>query len=162
MPSFLYSKEHDAYIKQCSCCEIVFVGAPTQEASEEIFLKYFVPSNGKAQTADGLQSRCWICNSHRRRELGITRQVLEDMMKAQDGKCSICTKDISIERNAPTNIHAHVDHDETTQQVRGLLCGDCNRGIGLLKHGIGNLHRAIQYLTRFEIKTSLVIFKGRV
>lgn len=137
------------------------VGAATQLESEEIFLKSFAPSNGKAQTADGLQSRCWICNQAKRRGLGVTIQSLTDMWEAQGGKCSICTKGISIVHNAHSTIHANIDHDEVTQEIRGLLCGDCNRGIGLLRHSVSNLHRAIQYLTRFEIKTSIIKIRSR-
>lgn len=161
MPSFEYNKEYGAYIKRCSCCDTVVVGTPEQVSSEEIFLKHFSPSEGSAQTADGFQSRCWICNSHRRRQLGITIPILRDMMKEQKGQCSICLKDLSIDRNAAPSIHAHVDHDETTGQVRGLLCGDCNRGIGLLKHNTASLHRAIDYLSNFEVKTSVTKIKDR-
>lgn len=39
-----------------------------------------------------------------------------------------------------------VDHCHQTNQVRGLLCGPCNRALGLLKDNIGNLERAIAYL----------------
>lgn len=31
-------------------------------------------------------------------------------------------------------------------KVRGLLCGNCNRAIGLLKDDIKSLERAIEYL----------------
>ena len=161
MPSFEYSKEHSAYVKRCSCCDTIYVGTPTQVESEEVFLKYFAPSNGSAQTADGFQSRCWICNQSKRRQLGITIKILEDMWKEQKGQCGICSKDISIVRNAAPSIHAHVEHDEITNQVRGLLCGDCNRGIGLLRHNIGSLHKAISYLTDFEVRTSVIKIKDR-
>lgn len=146
MPSLEFDFKRKAYIKECSCCGDVIVGASTQDASYEIFLKHFAESNGSAQTADGLQSRCWACNSSKRRQLGITRQVLETMWSKQGGKCAICEKKISIVRNAPTDIHAHVDHDEETGIVRELLCGNCNRGIGLFKHNKNVLFRAAEYV----------------
>jgi hypothetical protein len=33
-----------------------------------------------------------------------------------------------------------------TQKVRGLLCHDCNRAIGLLRESEANMNRAIAYL----------------
>lgn len=42
----------------------------------------------------------------------------------------------------------HVDHDAETGKVRGMLCTNCNRGIGFLKHDTEILARAIKYLDR--------------
>ncbi len=39
-----------------------------------------------------------------------------------------------------------VDHDHTTGEVRGLLCHNCNRAIGLLREDPERLRRAIEYL----------------
>lgn len=40
----------------------------------------------------------------------------------------------------------HADHDHFTGQFRGLLCRDCNMGIGFLKDDPTILRRARQYL----------------
>ena len=39
-----------------------------------------------------------------------------------------------------------VDHCHATGKVRGLLCHNCNRALGLLKDKISVLKNAIQYL----------------
>ena len=39
-----------------------------------------------------------------------------------------------------------IDHDHNTGEIRGLLCHNCNRGIGLLNDNIENLERAVLYL----------------
>lgn len=41
----------------------------------------------------------------------------------------------------------HVDHDHATGMVRGLLCGRCNMGIGLLRDNIGIMKNTILYLS---------------
>ena len=39
-----------------------------------------------------------------------------------------------------------VDHDHKTNKIRGLLCTNCNLGIGNLKENISYLKNAILYL----------------
>ena len=64
------------------------------------------------------------------------------MLAAQDGKCAICGTTSTGNRKA-----FHVDHDHKTGKVRGLLCSNCNTGIGNLRDDIGLLNRAIEYLS---------------
>lgn len=55
-------------------------------------------------------------------------------------KCQICSfKPISV-------MDLHVDHDHKTGRVRGLLCGNCNAGIGMLKEDPDLFRAAIVYL----------------
>ena len=41
-----------------------------------------------------------------------------------------------------------LDHDHSTQKLRGFLCANCNKGIGMLKEDPAILGRAIEYLSR--------------
>ena len=41
-----------------------------------------------------------------------------------------------------------VDHDHKTGKVRGLLCHNCNRALGLLKDSTEYLENCISYLKR--------------
>lgn len=54
----------------------------------------------------------------------------------QGGFCAICQK------NEPV----HVDHDHVTGVVRGILCFNCNRGLGKLGDDVNLLRRALTYL----------------
>lgn len=148
MPAYEYSREHKAFIKQCSCCKEVFVGTDNEDSTIEVLKKHFALSNGSAQTADGFQSRCGGCNSWKRRQLKVDTRLLESMWLAQEGKCAICSKNISILRGANANEHAHVDHDETTGAIRDLLCGNCNRGIGCFHHDVSHLRVAADYVLK--------------
>ncbi len=59
---------------------------------------------------------------------------------SQDGKCAIC-------RIVPSRTMA-VDHCHDTGAIRGLLCSNCNTGIGLLRDNPEILARAIIYLAK--------------
>lgn len=75
-----------------------------------------------------------------RRRYGISIDDYMDILKKQGGKCAICgSKD--FRGKLP-----HIDHDHITGEVRGLLCLNCNAGIGNLKDNSEIIRRALQYL----------------
>lgn len=73
----------------------------------------------------------------RRRLYSMTMDDYEIRVVAQGGRCAIC--------RTPEKLH--VDHDHSTGQVRGLLCNNCNRALGLLRDDPDVLARAVLYLT---------------
>ena len=63
------------------------------------------------------------------------------MLEAQDGVCAICGK--TPQQNIK---RLYVDHDHETGDVRGLLCQQCNIGLGAFRDDKAVLHKAIKYL----------------
>jgi hypothetical protein len=76
------------------------------------------------------------------REYGVTPERFAAMVAAQDGKCAICAK--------PPQGSFHVDHCHETGEVRDLLCGKCNRGLGMYHDDPRLLTRAAWYLDRHK------------
>jgi hypothetical protein len=74
-----------------------------------------------------------------KREFNITIAQYDEMLKNQDGHCAICGNGRGKRRLA-------VDHNHVTGEVRGLLCSNCNVGIGSFKENKETLKRAIGYL----------------
>lgn len=75
------------------------------------------------------------------RAFGISYQEYLTMLEAQGGCCAICGTSDTGKRKAFA-----VDHCHHTGKIRGLLCSNCNTGIGNLRDDIGLLERAIEYL----------------
>jgi len=69
---------------------------------------------------------------------GLTLEDYDAMMERQNGVCAICS--------TRTKGNLHIDHNHQTNEVRGLLCGKCNRAIGLLNDDVSLFTKAITYL----------------
>ena len=65
---------------------------------------------------------------------GLTREHAQEARN--DSECAICG---STER-------LMVDHDHTTGELRGILCGNCNTGLGMFEDSINRMMYAIIYL----------------
>lgn len=74
-----------------------------------------------------------------RRKYGIGLAEREAMWQTQRGQCLICRKDIPLTETA-------IDHNHETGEIRGILCGPCNRGLGMFYDNVEFLESAIKYL----------------
>lgn len=106
---------------------------------------------------DGLHSYCRSCNNARAKKspnykasirkaqlfkfYGITPEDYDSMFAKQQGVCAICGEADDEKRK-----YLCVDHNHTTGVVRGLLCHNCNIGLGKFKDDINLLNKAIWYL----------------
>lgn len=71
----------------------------------------------------------------------ITSTMYDDMLADQNGICAICG-------SVPGKRRLSVDHDHDKHIVRGLLCSECNLGLGTFRDNPIILSRAITYLQR--------------
>lgn len=77
---------------------------------------------------------------------GMTMDDYKGRLESQGGVCAIC-KGPGFKMKDHHNLLLVVDHCHTTGKVRGLLCHNCNRALGLFKDSKGSLGAAIEYLT---------------
>jgi len=82
------------------------------------------------------------------RDHKLTYEQFEEMAKNQNYQCAICNKHIDMVFARGRTFH--VDHCHTTNQIRGLLCMNCNTGLGQFKDDTSVLQNAIDYLTKFK------------
>jgi hypothetical protein len=72
---------------------------------------------------------------------GITLDDKRQMLIQQGGKCAICGNKLSAYGRGSA-----VDHCHDTGNIRGVLCANCNKGLGCFKDDVSRLANAIQYL----------------
>lgn len=73
------------------------------------------------------------------KEYGISEEDYNLMYSKQNGLCAICLQFQEV---------LYVDHSHNTEEIRGLLCRNCNLGIGFFRDNIDTLQRAILYLDK--------------
>ena len=83
-----------------------------------------------------------------RKKYRISQDDYLVMLEKQNYSCGICDKKLvekkdKIGRNL---VSLKVDHDHKTNKVRGLLCNECNLGLGHFKDSVSNLKKAILYI----------------
>ena len=105
----------------------------TREQQREYYSKYHIVHKRQVRNANLI------------RKYGITIQQYDKMFEDQGGCCYICGKPDS---NFAFGLG--VDHDHETVKIRGLLCKNCNQGIGFLQDNIELLRKEIEYLTLFK------------
>jgi recombination endonuclease VII len=74
-----------------------------------------------------------------KKKYGITQADYESLLRKQNGVCAICKCHQRYQSLA-------VDHCHKTKQVRGLLCVQCNRGLGRFFDSPVRLKNAAEYI----------------
>lgn len=136
-------------------------GAPYTEANREYFRAYYqankdrVKARVKAHREVNLESireydrtgrdkvkraRAKV-DRHRLVHYGIGKEQWDALFEKQGRVCAICSAD------SPGWVRGwHTDHCHETGQVRGILCVNCNHGIGKFQDDPERLIRAAKYL----------------
>ena len=68
----------------------------------------------------------------------------KSILQEQNGVCATCKNPNTNGRKDTNNLY--VDHNHETGKVRGLLCSNCNRALGLLGDNTHILQSMIEYL----------------
>lgn len=116
------------------------------QANKERAKAYYQANKDKQRQ----QATQWIAtnpiryrDSQYRKKFGITYDEVQAMREQQGNRCIICGKEFDVSSRHTTYC---VDHCHTEGHVRGLLCGACNKGLGLFKDDPQILANAIKYL----------------
>jgi len=91
--------------------------------------------------------------SHIKMKFNISIEKQEEMLKKQENRCAICStlfkkRTDKLGRVIPTFC---IDHDHETGTVRGLLCKQCNLGLGNFNDSLDVLLKATEYIKKFLV-----------
>jgi len=135
--------------KYCPRCEEV---KPATEFGRNRALKsgltnYCKPCHNSVMRENRIKHHGSIRNYHLKRRYGITEDDFERMLARQGGLCAIC-------RVVPGTF---VDHSHATGQVRGILCFNCNNGLGHFGDNLVLLELAALYLDGEILRPEFVV-----
>ena len=92
-----------------------------------------------------VEGKLFFKNRALKSKYNISLDQYEEMLEKQDHKCIIC----GISEAESIDEILVVDHCHKTNQIRGLLCGLCNKGIGFFKDNPKFCKNAANYLQHF-------------
>ena len=108
---------------------------------------YFEPQAPSQLYCSGECSSLGFTRKYLLKQYGITYEYYMEMYNKYEGKCHICRqRGFKIDKNQKLDLA--VDHCHKTGKVRGMLCHNCNRGLGLFQDNVDYLLTAVDYLER--------------
>ena len=81
------------------------------------------------------------------KDFGITHEQYMELHEKQNGLCGICGQPETVVMYGK-QMDLAVDHDHDTGKVRGLLCSNCNNGLGRFYDNVELLQNAIEYIEK--------------
>ncbi len=90
--------------------------------------------------------RKWAKNYQLTKKYGIDLELFEFILQEQGNCCRICKRK---ESEVPFNNGQpwQVDHNHSTNKFRGIICTECNLGLGKFKDNAATLISAATYLS---------------
>lgn len=126
-------------MKRCpDCDDLLPLESFAKNRNTRDGLTVYCKPHHNARGKQTLQQRGGAKRYHMRRRYGIDLPEYEALLAAQGGVCAICGAE------SPN----HIDHDHATGKVRGILCFNCNGGLGQFHDDKSLLLSAVLYLDR--------------
>lgn len=99
---------------------------------------------------DSSKLRRYSYNRNLKKNFGITIEDYERMYNSQNGRCAICERPLGRagdcgEKHRDGSVLC-VDHCHQTGHIRGLLCTDCNLGLGHFEKTGARISNIAKYL----------------
>ena len=84
-----------------------------------------------------------------KKNYGLSWDQYTQLLLKQNSVCAICHKpETKLDWQTNRQLPLSVDHCHTSGKVRGLLCADCNRALGMFQDSPEILSNAVLYVSR--------------
>jgi hypothetical protein len=141
----------DGYAYECKNCKdsrpsYYWKTEKARAADRERYLRRISTPEGKASLLE--KNRKYKQSEHGKlaewkrylkRNYKISLETYNKILEIQGGGCAICGA-------KPKERRLHIDHNHSTNAIRGILCGKCNQAIGLLNENLILFDRAKEYI----------------
>jgi len=138
---------------KCRCTDCKAVVAAEARARRVRNAKYAVenpddPRHGTISFQSNYRCKCDKCRAVRNdyvyeKRRGVPRTTMQTILDAQDGKCASCGRDLDGRKK-------HFDHNHETEELRGVLCGQCNMALGLLGDDPSRIKQLLSYRESYK------------
>ncbi len=139
-------------MKQCSVCK------ETKELDQFYNVKSTKDGKGyRCKECDNKARQKWAASnpershlSQRQRNLkhrfGVDLEWYEEQFKKQNYSCAICETKTNKTAGERQFWNFSVDHCHESGKIRGILCNNCNRALGLFQDNPELLKKAVNYV----------------
>jgi hypothetical protein len=87
------------------------------------------------------ERRARVRDAYCKRTYGVSVEVYNALLEAQGRRCAVC--EIGADK-----ARLDIDHCHAAGHIRGLLCGNCNNGLGRFHDNPAVLRKAAEYIER--------------
>ena len=96
-------------------------------------------SHGLSKTPE--MRRLWVRRCKLKQKYNLTIKQWEAIFTSQGRRCAACGSS-----DPKGKVGWHTDHDHVTNNVRGILCHNCNVTLGLVHDSVAHLNSLVNYL----------------
>lgn len=150
LDNFVKNKSYtDGIHIQCKACTKNYYNKNKEKILEKARIRSLDRYYNKGGRLDLQQNPEKYKEQRLKYKFDISLKEYEELKHSQNNCCAICkNKETSIDSRTGSIRDLAVDHCHITNKIRGLLCGNCNKALGLFKDNIEYIKKAILYLEK--------------
>jgi hypothetical protein len=144
-----YCGSYEKYVSSYNCAPCSIKKGLEKLSNEELMRPYRTKEKQKRKTQEWRKNNPsklkeqYLRSSISRNGYNITEEQYYDKLNNQNRVCAICKSKCQKGRLS-------IDHSHDDGNVRGLLCRNCNLGLGNFKDSIDFLENAVLYLKSYK------------
>lgn len=141
----VYTNEDGHRFKPCTLCHEIL---PLTETYYYRLATAVIGFTSQCKTCTQAKQRSYWRGVGRAARYNLPQDGYDRLFDAQYQACAVCNE---------TDRTLCIDHNHETGEVRGLVCADCNKAIGMLRDDPKLLTRGADYLTNGAVAAAAIL-----